>query len=73
MNGYETAKDMAERWNVSGRIVQLWCKEGRIDGAIRFAGAWAIPVSAKKPTRTVNEKPGRKPKLSEGNPNEKKW
>ena len=62
MNGYATVKEMAEQWDVSGRLVQVWCKEGKIEGAIRFAGAWAIPYDTKKPTRTVNQKPGRKPK-----------
>jgi hypothetical protein len=66
MLGYATVKEKAAEWNVSGRIVQLWCKMDMIDGAIRFAGAWAIPADAKKPTRTVNQKPGRKPKTSEG-------
>ena len=36
MNGYATVKDMAKTWDVSERIVQLWCKTEMIDGAIRF-------------------------------------
>ena len=70
MNGYKPVKDMAKDWDVSERIVQLWCKQGRIDGVIQFGGAWAIPTNAKKPTRTVNQKPGRKTKTSEGQKHE---
>ena len=66
MNGYATVKDMAKKWDVSERIVQVWCKSGMIDGVTMFAGSWAIPADAKKPTRTVNQKPGRKPKTKEG-------
>ena len=64
MNGYKTVKDMALEWDVSERIIQLWCKQSRIDGVIQFGGVWAIPANAKKPTRTVNQKPGRKPKTT---------
>lgn len=60
MNGYVTVKDMAKQWDASERQVQVWCKAGKIGGVIRFAGAWAIPADAKKPTRTINEKPGHK-------------
>ena len=67
MNGYSTVKDMAQVWDVSERQVQVWCKAGMIDGVIRFGGVWAIPTETKKPTRTVNQKPGRRPKTNEGN------
>jgi len=62
MNGYLTTKEMANQWGVSVRQVQLWCSEEKIDGIIRFGGVWGIPEKAPKPTRTVNMKPGRKPK-----------
>ena len=62
MNGYVTADEMAKRWDVSVRQVQLLCKNGKIDGASRFANAWAIPENTPKPTRTGKLKPGRKPK-----------
>ena len=65
MNRYVTVKDMAKQWDVSERQVQVWCKSDRIEGVIVFAGAWAIPANAKKPTRTVKQKPGRKTKSSE--------
>ena len=62
MNGYVTVRDMAARWIVSERQVQIWCKSGKIEGVVLFGKSWAIPESTEKSTRTINEKPGRKPK-----------
>jgi hypothetical protein len=62
MKGYVTAEEMAERWNVSARQVQLLCQNGKIENVSRFGNAWAIPEDAPKPTRTGKAKPGRKPK-----------
>jgi len=62
MKGYVTAEEMAERWNVSVRQVQLLCKSGKIENASKFGGAWALPEDTPKPTRTGKLKPGRKPK-----------
>jgi len=62
MNGYIQAEEVAEKWNISSRQVQYLCKLGRIEGAIKFGTTWAIPEDAKKPTRTVPIKPGRRPR-----------
>jgi hypothetical protein len=62
MKGYITAEEMAERWNVTARQVQILCKNGKIEGASKFGSTWAIPEDAPKPTRTGKSKPGRKPK-----------
>ena len=62
MKGYITADDMAERWDVSVRQIQLLCQNGKIKDATKFGNAWAIPENAPKPTRTGKLKPGRKPK-----------
>jgi excisionase family DNA binding protein len=62
MNGYLTVKEAAARWGVTERQVQLWCKSGMIGGVTQFGKSWAIPETTNKPTRTVNFKPGRKPK-----------
>lgn len=65
MNGYVRAEKLAERWNISVRQIQIFCKTGKIEGAIKFGNTWAIPENAVKPTRTGKLKPGRKPKTSE--------
>jgi len=63
--GYVRAEDLTEKWNVSERQIQMLCKAGKIDGAVKFGTTWAIPEDAVKPTRTTQFKPGRKPKTSE--------
>ena len=62
MKGYITAEEMAERWDVSIRQVQLLCQNGKIKDVTKFGNAWAIPENTHKPTRTGQLKPGRKPK-----------
>ena len=62
MDGYITAKEAAEKWNVSDRQVQVWCQTGMLEGITKFGSSWAIPATAEKPTRTRNYNPGRKPK-----------
>ncbi len=44
-----TVKDAAQRWNVTERLVQRLCAEGRVDGTVKFGRSWSIPVSARKP------------------------
>ena len=68
VDNYITAEETAQKWDISLRKVQEYCKAGRVEGAIKFGNTWAIPKDAKKPTRTGKLKPGRKPKTSEGEP-----
>ncbi|MBE6789265.1 MAG: hypothetical protein E7539_06350 [Ruminococcaceae bacterium] len=44
-----TAQQAAEKWNVSLRRVQDYCKNGKIEGAERFGLNWMIPADAPKP------------------------
>ena len=44
-----TVQEAAERWKISPRLVQRYCVDGRIPGARKFSGAWAIPAGAQKP------------------------
>lgn len=46
---YLTSAEIAEKWNVSQRRVAIFCKEGRVDGAILKGRMWMIPADAKKP------------------------
>ncbi|MDC7289180.1 DNA-binding protein [Blautia schinkii] len=41
--------EAAKKWGVSERRIQVLCTESRIDGAVRFGHAWAIPKDATKP------------------------
>jgi hypothetical protein len=49
LDGYITAKEAAQKWNVSLRSVQAMCVEGRIVGASKMANIWIIPESAEYP------------------------
>ena len=46
---YLTVREIAEKWNLSGRMVQQLCIDGRIPGAQKFGRSWAIPADAEKP------------------------
>lgn len=46
---YVSIKQIAEKWGISKRRVQLLCAEERIPGAVRIGNYWAIPADAEKP------------------------
>ena len=46
---YMTVREAARRWNVTERLVQRLCAEGRVDGAVKFGRSWGIPTVARKP------------------------
>ncbi len=47
---YMTVKEAAQKWGISERQAQQLCTAGRVEGAAKFGGAWAIPSDAAKPT-----------------------
>lgn len=49
MDGYMTIKETAELWELSPRWIQTLCAKGKIEGAIKFGHAWAIPRNANRP------------------------
>ncbi len=42
-------KEAALKWGISERLVQQLCSSGRVEGAEKFSGSWAIPLDAEKP------------------------
>ena len=46
---YLKIEEIAKKWGLGVRRVQLLCAGGRIEGAVRFGRDWMIPKSAKKP------------------------
>ncbi len=46
---YMTSAEFAEKWSISQRRVAIYCKEGRIEGAVLKGRMWMIPSDAKKP------------------------
>jgi AraC-like DNA-binding protein len=49
MPEYRSVRETAEKWGVSERRVHKLCKDGRINGLIRFGRSWGIPYDANKP------------------------
>jgi len=46
---YITAQEAADKWGITRRRVQILCVEGRIEGAVKKANLWLIPVTTQKP------------------------
>lgn len=46
---YLTTAEFAEKWGISQRRVGIYCKEGRLEGAIIKGKTWLIPADSKKP------------------------
>lgn len=46
---YLSVRETAEKWNLSVRMVQQFCAQGRIPGARKLGKCWAIPGDAEKP------------------------
>ena len=55
MLSYISAKEAAEKWNISQRRVAILCSEKRIYGAMMVGNMWIIPSNAERPVdkRTV--------------------
>lgn len=47
---YISVAQIAEKWNMTPRRVQVLCAQGRIDGVQRVGNVWTIPENAEKPT-----------------------
>ena len=46
---YLSSAEIAKKWNVSQRRVAVFCKEGRVQGAVLIGRMWMIPKDAEKP------------------------
>ena len=57
---YMSAREAAEKWNISQRRVSILCSENRIPNAAMLGNMWIIPREAEKPVdkRTIRYKKG---------------
>lgn len=46
---YLKIEEIAQKWGIGVRRVQLLCAEGKIPGVVRFGRDWMIPKDAQKP------------------------
>lgn len=49
MLNYMSAKEAAQKWNISQRRVSTLCSNNRIKGAMMVGNMWIIPTNAEKP------------------------
>lgn len=40
---------VADKWGLSARRINVLCSEGRLKGAMKIGSYWAIPADAEKP------------------------
>ena len=55
---YMSAREAAEKWNISQRRVSILCSENRIPDVAMLGNMWLIPRNAEKPVdgRTLRYK-----------------
>ncbi len=46
---YLTTAEYAEIWKISQRRVAIYCKQGRVEGAVLKGKVWLIPKNMDKP------------------------
>ncbi len=46
---YLTVREAGEKWGITSRMVNYYCSEGRIDGAVKKGNLWLVPKDSKKP------------------------
>lgn len=54
---YISIQEMAVRWNMSKRRIQVLCKEGRIKGAKMAGNMWVLPEKLDKPNDARRKNP----------------
>lgn len=59
-----TARQAAEKWEVSLRYTQRLLAEGRVPDIKRYGRSWMIPANAKKPSAPQKKRLKKKPALS---------
>lgn len=47
---YMSITEASIKWQISDRRIRVLCKEGRIEGAVKFGRNWSIPIDGVKPT-----------------------
>jgi len=46
---YLKIEEIAQKWGIGVRRVQLLCADGKVEGAVRFGRSWMVPADAAKP------------------------
>ena len=43
---YMTLKEASDKWGITPRMINYYCANGRISGAVKMASVWFIPKDA---------------------------
>lgn len=46
---YISVKEAADKWGLTSRMVNYYCTNGRIKGAVKISSVWVIPKDAPQP------------------------
>ena len=49
LDKYMSVKEASQKWMVTPRQVQLYCKQGILKGAFKLGNIWVIPADCPKP------------------------
>ena len=49
IGNYMSVQETSEKWELTNRMVQKMCADGKIEGVLKFGKSWAIPEDAEKP------------------------
>ncbi len=49
IDSYFTARELAERWNISVRMISHYCSAGLLEGAVKKGRIWFIPKQVQRP------------------------
>ena len=49
LKGYITVSEIAKRWKVNPRTIQVMCLKGKIQGAEKIGNMWMIPTETERP------------------------
>ena len=49
LEGYITVSEIAKRWKINPRTIQVMCLKGKIQGAEKIGNMWMIPVETERP------------------------
>lgn len=53
----KSVRDKAAEWGLTERYVQALCRQGKIEGATKYVGAWFIPNDMPNPTKSKKYSP----------------
>ena len=46
---FNTFAELAKKWGITQRRVAIYCKEGRLNGAVLKGRTWLVPGNVEKP------------------------